>query len=86
LRREEILPLLGGIPGGESAYQTVGERSLRVRWKLGDGSFLALLANLGPGPLAGVVRPSGRLLYASDGVTDDGRELPGWSVLWYLMG
>ena len=86
LRREEILPRLGGIPGGESAYQTVGERGLHVRWKLGDGSFLALLANLGPEPLDGVERPSGRLLYASDGVTDDGRELPGWSVLWYLAG
>ena len=86
LRREEILPLLGGIPGGESAYQTVGERGLRVRWELSDNTFLELLANLGPEPLAGIERPSGRLLYASYGVTEDGRELPGWSVLWYLAG
>jgi maltooligosyltrehalose trehalohydrolase len=86
LRREEILPLLGGIPGGESAYQTVGERGLHVQWKLGDDSLLVLLSNLGPEPLDGVERPSGRLLYASDGVTDDEGELPGWSVLWYLAG
>jgi maltooligosyltrehalose trehalohydrolase len=86
LRREEILPLLGGIPGGESSYETLDERVLRVRWKLGDGSMLTLLTNLGPEPLDGVERPSGRLLYASDGVTDDGGGLPGWSVLWYLAG
>jgi maltooligosyltrehalose trehalohydrolase len=86
LRREEILPRLGDIPGGESAYQTVGERGLKLRWVLGDGSVLTLLANLGPEPLHDVERPSGRWLYASEGVTDDGRDLPGWSVLWYLAG
>jgi hypothetical protein len=67
-------------------YETVEERGLRVRWRLGDGSMLTLLANLGPWPLDGVERPSGRLLYASDGVADDVRELPGWSVVWYLAG
>ena len=86
LRREELLPLFGGIPGGGAVYETVHERGLRVRWRLGDGSMLTLLANLGPGPLDGVERPSGGLLYASDGVADDVRELPGWSVLWYLAG
>jgi maltooligosyltrehalose trehalohydrolase len=86
LRREEILPRLGDVPGGESAYQTVGDRGLHVRWKLGDGSLLTLLANLGPEPMDDVERPPGRRLYASEGVPDDGRELPGWSVLWYLAG
>jgi maltooligosyltrehalose trehalohydrolase len=86
LRRKEIVPLLGHIPGGESAYQTVGDRGLHVRWTPGDGTLLTLLANLGPEPLNDVEGPSGRLLYASEGVTDDGRELPGWSVVWYLAG
>ena len=66
--------------------QNAHDRGLRVQWKLGDGTFLALLANLGPELLDGVERPSGRLLYASDGVTDERRELPGWSVLWYPAG
>jgi 1,4-alpha-glucan branching enzyme len=90
LRREEILPRLGGIPGGvpdgETTYETVDERGPRVRWELGDGSILTLLANLDPGPLDGAERPPGRLLYSSEDVTEDGRELPGWSVLWYLTG
>jgi len=84
LRRAEILPRLGDLPGGESGYETVGERGLRVWWKLGDGSCLTLLANLGPESLDGVELPSGRLLYAGEGVTEDVPELPGWSVLWYL--
>jgi 1,4-alpha-glucan branching enzyme len=84
LRREKILPRLGGIPGGEAAYRLVGERGLSVRWTLGDGSLLALLANLGPEPLGGFERPPGELLYASEGATEDGSELPAWSVAWYM--
>jgi maltooligosyltrehalose trehalohydrolase len=86
LRWEQIVPRLGDVPGGEVSYQTVGDRGLHVRWKLGDGSLLTLQTNLGPEPLAGVDGPSGRRLYASEGVTGEGRELPGWSVLWYLAG
>ncbi len=86
LRRAEILPRLGGSPGGESGYEAVGERGLRVWWRLGDDSCLTLLANLGPEPLDGVERPPGKILYAGDGVAKDGPELPGWSVLWYLTG
>lgn len=82
LRREKILPRLGGISGGEAAYRLVGERGLSVRWTLGDGSLLALLANLGPEPLGGFERPRGELLYASEGGA--GQELPGWSVAWYM--
>ncbi|HEX5849426.1 MAG TPA: malto-oligosyltrehalose trehalohydrolase [Rubrobacter sp.] len=86
LRRAEILPRLGGSPGGESGYEAVGERGLRVWWRLGDDSCLTLLANLGPEPLDGVERPPGKILYAGDGVAKDGPELPGWSALWYLTG
>jgi maltooligosyltrehalose trehalohydrolase len=85
LRREKILPRLGGIPGGEAAYRLVGERGLSVRWTLGDGSLLALLANLGPESLDGFERPPGELLYAGEGATGDGSELPAWSVAWYLQ-
>jgi maltooligosyltrehalose trehalohydrolase len=84
LRREKILPRLVGIPGGEAAYRLVGERGLSVRWTLGDGSLLTLLANLGPGPPGGFERPPGELLYASEGATGDVLELPAWSVAWYM--
>jgi 1,4-alpha-glucan branching enzyme len=86
LRREEIMPRLGGIPGGESEYRPVGDRGLSVRWTLGDGSVLTLLANLGQEPMGDHELPPGRRLYASEGVTDNGRDLPAWSVLWYLAG
>ncbi len=82
LRREKILPRLGGLAGGEAGYRIMGERGLSVRWPLGDGSTLALLANLGPEPLGDPEWPQGELLYASEGVHAHGRELPGWSVAW----
>lgn len=84
LRRQEIMPRLAGTPGGEATYRTIGDRGLEVRWTLGDGSLLTLLADLGPEPLGDVEQPPGRRLYASEGV--QGRDLPGWSVSWYLAG
>ena len=86
LRREKIVPRLGGVPGGEAEYRIVGERGLSVRWTLDDGSTLALLANLGPEPLGDPEWPQGERVYASEGVTGHKRELPGWSVLWHLAG
>jgi maltooligosyltrehalose trehalohydrolase len=80
----EDLPRLGGISGGEAAYRLVGERGLSVRWTLGDGSLLALLANVRPEPLDGFEWPPGELLYASEGATGDVPELPAWSVAWYM--
>jgi maltooligosyltrehalose trehalohydrolase len=84
LRREKIVPRLAGIPGGEAGYRIVDERVLSVRWTLGDGSMLALLANLGPEPLGDTEWPPGERIYASEGVPGDSGELPGWSVAWHL--
>jgi maltooligosyltrehalose trehalohydrolase len=84
LRRAKILPRLAGIPGGETEYKIVDDRGLSVWWTLGDGSQLALLANLGPEPLEGPEWPPGGRLYASEEVTGHRQELPGWSVLWHL--
>ncbi len=84
LRREEIIPRLTGIPGGETAYRLVGDRGLRVQWTLGEGSLLTLMANLGDEPLAGFEQATGSLLYATEGATESERELPAWSVAWYL--
>ena len=84
LRREEIIPRLKNIPGGETAYRLVGERGLKAKWKLGDGSLLTLTVNLGDEPLPDFEQATGKLLYATEGVAEGGRELPPWSVAWYL--
>ncbi len=84
IRQTEITPRLVNIPGGEAAYRLVGDRGLRAQWTLGDGSLLTLLANLGEEPLAGFEDVPGTPLYATEGVPEEGRELPGWSVAWYL--
>jgi maltooligosyltrehalose trehalohydrolase len=84
VRSEWISPRLRDITGGETAYRIVGERGLRAQWTLGDGSMLTLLANLGPEALAGFEQAIGDLVYATPGALEDERELPAWSVAWYL--
>jgi maltooligosyltrehalose trehalohydrolase len=84
LRRGKIVPRLAGIPGDVAAYQIVDDRGPSVQWTLGDGSTLALLANLGPEPLDDPEWPPGERLSASEDVTGHRQDLPGWSVLWHL--
>lgn len=84
LRKREISPRLGNVPGGAALYRTVGERGLRVQWPLGDGSLLTLLANLGDEELGGFEAAPGRLLYATEGAARQERTLPPWSVAFYL--
>ncbi len=82
LRAREIVPRLPGMGGG-GAFRLVGERDLTASWTLGDGSTLALLANLGSEPGPGFEEPQGRLLYAT-GDEPEGGNLPPWSIAWYL--
>jgi 1,4-alpha-glucan branching enzyme len=87
LRRREIVPLLRGIQRGAAEYRLVGASGLDAWWRIDDGSRLRLLANLGVLPLAWTERPSGRLLYATDGQLPKEVErgtLPPWSAGWYL--
>jgi len=50
LRRQIIIPRLSGMaPGG--AYELLGPKALRVRWQLGDGSTLMMLANFSANPV-----------------------------------
>src|SRR6185437_2261671 len=46
IRRREIVPRLPGMRGG--AQYTAEATRLVVTWRLGDGSALTLVANLGP--------------------------------------
>ncbi|CAN5905302.1 malto-oligosyltrehalose trehalohydrolase [soil metagenome] len=83
LRREEIVPRLKDMPGGESHCRIIREHGLWAQWTLGDGSFLTLLANMGE-KTTGCENENGKLLYATEGVEEGDQELPAWSVAWYL--
>ena len=86
LRRRHITPRLAGMPGGQAGYALTGERALTVHWRLGDGSRLALAANLADQATELAPQP-GRVLYLSDSLDAaqhaTGR-LPPWSVAWTL--
>jgi malto-oligosyltrehalose trehalohydrolase len=88
LRREEIVPRLGGIGGDGGGFSCDGARGLKAWWRLGDGTRLTLLANLGPTPLAPApVLPEGRIIFATTGsLAADWRhqDLPPWFVAWFI--
>jgi maltooligosyltrehalose trehalohydrolase len=87
LRQREVVPRLTGIGGG--AGEGSAEASVvRVAWQLGDGSRLALLANLADQPAPrGAPHEVGRTLYQhpKDAQNPPGEELPPWFVLWTLQ-
>ncbi|WP_265942496.1 malto-oligosyltrehalose trehalohydrolase [Dechloromonas sp. A34] len=87
IRRQQIVPRLRGMKSGQAAWDTLGEAALEVAWRLGDGSRLTLLANLGAEPVGPVAPPPGVAIHRSDSLTAEdlaaGR-LPPWSVAWVL--
>jgi maltooligosyltrehalose trehalohydrolase len=88
LRRREIAPRLPGARAG--AFGVIGSTGLRVRWTLGDGGRLELVAQLGAAPEpVPAEAPRGRLLFARPrdwpGRVERG-ELPPRSVAWLLEG
>lgn len=94
LRHGEIVPRLPGMDGHAGGFDLLGDSAgdagMVVRWRLGDGSLLTLLANLGerelpvPG-LRGAL--PGRALHVEPTDAADpiaaGR-LPPWTAAWYL--
>ncbi|HEX8989209.1 MAG TPA: malto-oligosyltrehalose trehalohydrolase [Rhodocyclaceae bacterium] len=87
LRHREITPRLAGMRAGTARCKRLGARTLAASWTLGDGTRLALVANLGGTAVEGLSRPAGRLLHATPpsaaGALEDGA-LPAWSVVWLL--
>jgi maltooligosyltrehalose trehalohydrolase len=87
LRRREIMPRLAGMPAAAAAWVPCGESALSIRWTLGDGAQLVLVANLGPLWAFGIVRPPGAPLYAvpaaAPAALESGR-LPPWAIVWFL--
>ena len=81
VRRFEILPrILRGAPG-VAEFRRHGDRGLEAWWRLGAGSRLTLIANLGPAQPVAPARPAGRMIYASHPV---GASWPPWSVSWFV--
>ena len=88
IRHREIVPRLPGMRGGRSRILGTGDRTLAVRWILGDGARLTLLANLGAAaaPAEAFPNPAGRLLFATNAAYESGLDdaLPPWSVAFFL--
>jgi malto-oligosyltrehalose trehalohydrolase len=86
LRRQWIAPRLAGMGGG-ARFSIHDPTALTVSWKLGDGSRLSLLANLGGSPSGPLPMPAGEAIYRSETLAmhelRDGT-LPPWSVAWFL--
>lgn len=90
LRHNQIVPRLAGMQGNAGTFRQIREHGLWVRWRLGDGSGLTLVANLGdsPLPVTATDLAVGKPLYACppsltiDAATD---QLPPWCVVWFLQ-
>jgi maltooligosyltrehalose trehalohydrolase len=82
LRRREIVPRLLGMGEFSGRCEVFGHRGLRVSWKMGDGSQLELVANLGNEQL-GCEPWRGRNLWLEGYAC--GTSLEPWSLLWNLI-
>lgn len=89
LRRREIIPHLTGANEGRARWSGFGATGLAVDWTLGDGSRLALRANLGPEVVTAVPPSAGRPFHrVGDNPgppdCDASDRLPPWSGVWHL--
>ncbi|MDO9168300.1 MAG: malto-oligosyltrehalose trehalohydrolase [Methylobacter sp.] len=85
LRRTHVVPRLPGMGGGE--FELMGTSGLVVRWHLGDGARLTLLANLGDSPVDGIIDFAGTAFYLSQvdlpEIFAAGR-MPSWCAAWFI--
>jgi maltooligosyltrehalose trehalohydrolase len=86
LRSREIAPRLPGARGQSGRFRIVGNNTLLVEWRLGDGSVLTLLANYHDTPVERPkVAPTGKALFATPEGAESNAMLPPHSVLFYLQ-
>jgi malto-oligosyltrehalose trehalohydrolase len=81
IRRAQIMPLIPGIRGANHEVSGAGA-PMRVSWSLADGSQLVLLCNLRAQECAPPQRIEGHMLYSSHPLTDTGRAMDPWCVIW----
>jgi malto-oligosyltrehalose trehalohydrolase len=84
LRRRELVPRLAAGGVVTASGTRIGETGLSVRWTLGDGAVLTLVANLGPTPLVWPRTARGDLLVRCGREDADGRTLGAWTVEYWL--
>ncbi len=82
VRHTQIIPRLRGIKGGAGTYDLLGPSAINVRWILGDGARLVLMANLKGDPETGH-RPDDGMPLWQEG-TSGTAGLGPWSVVWTL--
>lgn len=83
IRKNEITPRLEGIGGNAGSYEILADKAFRVRWRLGDGSLLELVANLSPEPLDNVQVWTAEHLWLEGFAT--GTTLEAWSAVFKLL-
>jgi malto-oligosyltrehalose trehalohydrolase len=65
IRAREIVPRLAGISSFSGRYQVLGAKAVMVKWQLGDGSQLVLVANFALESVPSLPTIDGRMLYTS---------------------
>jgi maltooligosyltrehalose trehalohydrolase len=88
VRAREVVPLLVGDPTPDTASTAIGDTGLDIMWVFPEKRVLRLIANLGSRTLTHRAQPAdgGRQIYALGPASADMKELPPWSVRWYLFG
>jgi maltooligosyltrehalose trehalohydrolase len=68
-------------------FELIGMSALVVRWRLGEGAQLTLLANLGDTAVEGIPLFAGKDIYLSQSDLQEmlasGR-IPAWSAAWFI--
>jgi maltooligosyltrehalose trehalohydrolase len=80
IRHAEIVPRLANIAGAAGRSETRAPDVIAVRWRLGDGSYLHLAANLGESAAEVPAALPGRVLFETERGLAQASALPGWSV------
>ena len=85
VRATEIAPRTRDISGAEATYETFAATGLRARWRLDDGTTLALEANLGGEAAGGFsALPSGYVVFCTHDPTFADGIAPPWAVRWTI--
>ena len=80
VRHQKIVPLMRSIEASGASSDVRGPGAVSVRWRLSDGSALALDANLSAEACPGFTSLSGRVVWCEGGI-EDGVAAP-WTVRW----
>jgi len=86
VRKEQLVPLLGGFTGHSGMYEVLGTGAIVVRYWHSDGvQQLILTANLSDTSTEGFPKLAGKTLW-QEGPEQAGDTLRPWSVRWSLVG